>query len=363
MDGNKDAAIRCLQIGKEALEVGDRERAIRFLTKAGRLDPSLQVDDLLASTKGEGKQNDESTQSGESPQNKKGSHGPSLTRRVPPSSASSVTSDSTKAYTEEQILIVRKIKKVKDYYQVLGLERNCTTEDMRKAYRKLSLKVHPDKNKAPGAEEAFKALSKAFQCLSNEESKQRYDLVGSDEPVQHVRRSARNSGFGYNGFYEGEVDAEEIFRNFFFGSMAPANFRHFRTAGTAEPRVHREMHPSSGTNLRMLLQVLPVLVLILLNFIPSTEPPYGLSWSHTHNYRLDTQRGVPFYVNQGKFERDYPPNSVDRIRLEEKIEREYVSIVSQTCRVELQRRRWGYENKTPHCDMLQKYKAAVDSSA
>ncbi|GLT38301.1 hypothetical protein SLA2020_125580 [Shorea laevis] len=47
MDGNKDDALKCLQIGKEALDVGDQARALNFLTKARCLDPSLAIDDLL----------------------------------------------------------------------------------------------------------------------------------------------------------------------------------------------------------------------------------------------------------------------------------------------------------------------------
>ncbi|MCO5563047.1 hypothetical protein L7F22_016683 [Adiantum nelumboides] len=77
-------------------------------------------------------------------------------------------------YTSEQVDIVRQIRKIKDYYQILGLEKDCSAEEIRKAYRKVSLKVHPDKNKAPGADEAFKAVSKAFACLNGPELKQKY---------------------------------------------------------------------------------------------------------------------------------------------------------------------------------------------
>ncbi|MCO5602100.1 hypothetical protein L7F22_056228 [Adiantum nelumboides] len=57
--------------------------------------------------------------------------------------------------------IVRQIKKIKDSYRILGLEKDCLVEEIQKDYVKVSLKVHPDKNKAPGVDEAFKAVFKA----------------------------------------------------------------------------------------------------------------------------------------------------------------------------------------------------------
>lgn len=55
---------------------------------------------------------------------------------------------------------VCRIKSCKDYYQILGVEKTATEEDLKKAYRKLALKFHPDKNHAPGATEAFKGKLK-----------------------------------------------------------------------------------------------------------------------------------------------------------------------------------------------------------
>ncbi|XVE71440.1 hypothetical protein DITRI_Ditri10aG0150200 [Diplodiscus trichospermus] len=368
MDGNKDDALKCLKIGKEALDGGDRARALKFLTKARRLDPTLPLDNLLsaaAESESDGRTSPESPGSTKGPSQSKPSDHPSIRQRNPStgSAASSSSSPTASAggYTEEQITIVKQIKKKKDYYEILGLEKTCSVEDVRKAYRKLSLKVHPDKNKAPGAEEAFKAVSKAFQCLSNEESRKKYDLVGSDEPVYERRASAYRGGGGngFNGFYDADFDADEIFRSFFFGGMPPATtqFRSFNFGPGMGARTGD--HGSTGFNLRMLIQLLPVLLIFLLNFLPSSEPIFSLSRSYPYEYKFTTEKGVNYYVRSTKFEQDYPVNSPERIRIEDRAEREYYSVLAQNCRFELQRQQWGFIRETPHCDLLQKFQSAA----
>ncbi|KAJ4749939.1 DnaJ-like protein [Rhynchospora pubera] len=380
MDGNKDDAIKCLRIGKEALEAGDRTRALKFLTKARRLDPSLPIDDLLSAASSSPSEEGSSSQPPEAEAPTTDAAASSSSSPASSSSASvrhRKTDASTKAsgngtsgggYTEEQVEIVREIKrKQKDYYQMLSLEKSCTVEDVRKAYRKLSLKVHPDKNKAPGSEEAFKAVSKAFQCLSNEESRKRYDLVGSDEPVTHRRTATRHRN-GYRYYDEDEFDADEIFRNFFYGGMAPATTPfgtfHFQMG---RQHGHGGGHGSAGgggSPMRMLIQILPVIILLLLNFLPSSDPIYTLSRSYSYEHKVQTQRGVNYFVKSAaKFEQEYPLQSVQRAHLEQRVEREYVGAVSQNCRLELQRRQWGFSHETPYCDLLRKYEEAVTASA
>lgn len=83
----------------------------------------------------------------------------------------------------------------KDYYKVLGVERSATQDQIKKAYRKLAVKYHPDKN--PGdkaAEEKFKEISEAYQVLGNEESRKKYDELGANW------KQYENMGYGGQGF-------------------------------------------------------------------------------------------------------------------------------------------------------------------
>ncbi|OWK06944.1 DNAJB14, partial [Cervus elaphus hippelaphus] len=73
------------------------------------------------------------------------------------------------------------INKCKNYYEVLGVTKDAGDEDLKKAYRKLALKFHPDKNHAPGATDAFKKIGNAYAVLSNPEKRKQYDLTGNEE--------------------------------------------------------------------------------------------------------------------------------------------------------------------------------------
>jgi molecular chaperone DnaJ len=72
---------------------------------------------------------------------------------------------------------------LKDYYQILGVDRNTSKEDIKKAYRRLAKEWHPDVNPDPKAEEKFKEINEAYYVLSDEEKRQQYDqlLKSGDE--------------------------------------------------------------------------------------------------------------------------------------------------------------------------------------
>jgi DnaJ family protein B protein 12 len=142
---------------------------------------------------------------------------------------------SGRAFTVEQKAAVVRIKRCTPtaYYEILGLEAvkaTCSDSDIKKAYRKLSLLTHPDKNGYSGADDAFKLVSKAFQVLSDPDKKKKFDQFGGDPDARFNPATAAGGGGGGGfsgagfprgggGGFQEEMTPEELFRQFFGGAF------------------------------------------------------------------------------------------------------------------------------------------------
>lgn len=132
----------------------------------------------------------------------------------------------------------------RDYYEVLGVSRDASAEDIKKAYRKMALKYHPDRN--PGdasAEEKFKEAAEAYDVLSDPDKRARYDRFG------HAGMSGAAGGGAYQGF--GGFSMDDIFSR--FGDIFGGGFSDFGGFGSGRTRTARR--EARGSNIRIRIKL------------------------------------------------------------------------------------------------------------
>ena len=124
-----------------------------------------------------------------------------------------------------------------DYYEILGISKDATKDEIKSAFRKKARTLHPDVNKAPDAEEKFKELGKAYETLTDDNKRATYDRYGED--------GLKNAGFDTSGpFAGGFGDLNDIFESF-FGGMGGFGF-----GGRPDPNA-----PIEGDDLRLDIEI------------------------------------------------------------------------------------------------------------
>lgn len=141
-------------------------------------------------------------------------------------------------------------KDTRDYYEILGVSKSASQDELKKAYRKLAAKYHPDRNKSPDAEDKFKAASEAYETLSDAQKRKMYDSYGKDG-YQQYQQSGGASAQQYQQ-YQGQDfssvfemgDFSDIFGNLFggmFNDSAAGGGRRRATSRNQEVGEDREV--------------------------------------------------------------------------------------------------------------------------
>ncbi|KAJ8371645.1 hypothetical protein AAFF_G00303650 [Aldrovandia affinis] len=331
MDDDEEESDRLIEKAKLCLRSGRRDRALQLLHEAQRTHTSgragVLIDAILrnGSVAGEGEEEEDTT----------GGH------------------ERKKGYTEEQQLGVFRIKRCQDYYEVLGVAKEASDEQLKTAYRKLALRFHPDKNCAPGATDAFKVIGNAYAVLGNPEQRRQYDQEGrhADQEGRHADRQNSHPDF--------EVSPEDLFNEFFRGRFPTGNIHVYSSSssssrGSSYPQPSRrrrgperrdeEEEPEnshSQNSFTAFLQLLPVLVLVLISVVTqlmATNPPYSLFYKPAMGLVVsrETQNmAVPYFVDRS-FEEEY--SGADLQDLERAVERDFMEQLQASCWKEKQQK-------------------------
>ncbi|KAG9102954.1 hypothetical protein FRC06_000659 [Ceratobasidium sp. 370] len=346
MDAEKEGALKSLKLAQKHLEGGNISEARRLADKSIRLYSTPEAKAFLASLPdSSGAPAATATSSGtETHPSAGGAH-----IRKGKEKADGGEAPSEKKWTAEQAAIVKRVQScgVTEYYEVLAISREADDGEVKKAYRKLALQLHPDKNNAPGADEAFKLVSKAFTILSDPQKRAVYDQVGGDPEQRGGGGRSPASGMngmgmrpGYNQmFFEEEINPEDVFNMFFGGGFGGPGFNAgfgngfgngfggspIFTASFGGPGIRmrrfpqrppaqetRRQGPELAEGRSLLVQLLPLIALLAVSLFSSllsavtdsspSTPRFRYDKTRTFNVGRATSRlDVPYFVSQSEW--------------------------------------------------------------
>jgi len=336
MESNRDEADKCLELAMKYIRDGNKEKAEKFVKKAGKLFPSRRIQEIMNLVQQMDSQS--ASEPGPGQAHKRNGH-----REAGAEHDNEEATTSNANYTQEQVEAVKRIRKCKNYYEMLGVSKDSSESELKKSYRKLALAFHPDKNSAPGASEAFKAIGNAYAVLSDAEKKRQYDLYGDEEPVRS-RRSHHHGFYEYDdpshGF-QADMTAEEIF-NMFFGGGMPGSSVYVRRGGRWQRRGaeqqeehgghhHHSAHYDNTSNFSAIFQLMPILLLILVSMLSSllvSDPLYNLEPTHKYSIqRRTTNLKISYYVKES-FSSDFTGSLK---KLEREVEDVYIQRLRDAC--------------------------------
>ncbi|CAE6457028.1 unnamed protein product [Rhizoctonia solani] len=337
MEANRDDALKSLRLARKRFESGNISEARRLADKSISLFPTTEAKEFLttlASAPSPSPVDPPMASGAETHPSAGGTH-----NRKGKAKADSADGNEKK-WTTEQAAVVKRVRScgATAYYEVLAIEKTADENEVKKAYRKLALQLHPDKNNAPGADEAFKVVSKAFTILSDPQKRAVYDQVGGDPEKRGGGGSAASSGMGGmhmrpgHVFFDEEINPEDVFNMFFSasgfggsgfssgfgngfggGPMFSASFGgpRIRVQRFGPPRrpAGQQQTTETGDSRSIFVQLLPLIALLAISLFSSlfsfittggtpSYPVFRYDQSGSFKVEQSTSRlNVPYFVS------------------------------------------------------------------
>jgi hypothetical protein len=271
--------------------------------------------------------------------------------RAPNAGGAAAPNAEEKEFTVEQQLEARKmvqLGKKKMYYEILSVTKNANEGTIKAAYKKLALRFHPDKNKAPEAEEAFKFCSAAYQVLSDPAKKRHFDMTGDDDTQSTGAAGgggAHPFGGAFRQFHFGDdATGDDIFNAFFTNLNMPRrgafrfhqSHQQYQQEGENNQRQSRRPH----SWIQSLYQLMPLLFMLLMMLLQgwgsssfSNSPAFSLDRSNDYQFHRTTAAfDVPYYVRSDFMHRAQDARALFKIETE--VEEQYMHNLEAECQKE-----------------------------
>ncbi|CAI2361583.1 unnamed protein product [Moneuplotes crassus] len=313
---NKDEAERCIDIARKAINKSDYHKAIRFLNKSKKLHPTPEADGLIQLCEMNLKHKPASAPSGSM-----SSDGP-YKRKAQDKPAEE--EPKKKNYTADEVKLCTQILQKTNYYEILGVEKKATEAEIKKKYRKLALRLHPDKNNAPKATDAFKKVSTAYMCLSDAKKRDIYDQHGTEDNFRQ--------NYGQYFREEEEFDPFDFFDIFTGGNMYNQRVRR----NNYQRRQHAQNQGNQNQN--PLAQLAPLFFVFLLMILANiggnfaTGSSYSFTMTSEFNQKLISEtHHVKYYVDQDTYN-SLIQNDRERYNIEGTIEQDFYKQNLKECR-------------------------------
>lgn len=272
------------------------------------------------------------------------------------------------SYSAEQEKVVLHVLKYKphQYYEILDCQKSSNEGEIKKSYRKLAIKLHPDKNPHPRSAEAFKIVNKAWEVLSDPSKKRIFDQTGADPDSRFAQASSGSgAGFGgsapspFQGFQGGGRGGgafeDEIF-NMFFGGGGPSqtftfgnNGFQFQSFGGGDPFMRQrraqqtraaprrtsgqEPQPSLSESIKQLIPVLLLLFAVVMSaFFSDSDSIPDYSFTKTRAFstaRYTPHYKIPFYVDKSFDKKTFTSRQLKNFDL--KVENLYIQDKRSKC--------------------------------
>ncbi|KAH8236971.1 hypothetical protein KR038_001585 [Drosophila bunnanda] len=221
-------------------------------------------------------------------------------------------------FTPDMLDVVQKVLRCHTHYEVLRVSHHATYSEVKRAYHKLALRLHPDKNQAPGAEQAFRRISEAADCLTDCQKRIEYNLGTSLSDCQSQDRSE------YDDYLSGSACEEDEEQD----EPKTGHRRPYQAANQRKPQ-SQSLYQTE----QLVIGVVAALVFlfVIIHYI-AAAPVYSFTPTRTHSLHRATQANrIAYYIspkNLAKF------TDQQLIKLEREIEQVYISDLKLKCKHE-----------------------------